>query len=131
MVVAFAAVAVAAGSTASAATWISALQPSAGGGIHVFVQPVPDGGYVYLLYYDGPPGSGKTLVCGLHLRGVGDAPPPLVAPESVRSAIGGQSYRRTPDRVVSVSDNEVLFLDRKNCAHRDPGPPRKARETGP
>jgi hypothetical protein len=96
-------------------------QPGSGG---VMTFRVPDGGYVYLIYYNGPPGSGKILVCGLHLRGVGEAPPPLIAPAKVRGAIGGQNYRRTPDRVISVAESEVLFLDRQHCAHRDPGPPR-------
>ena len=103
----------------------SGRQPSSGG---VETLVAPGGGYVYLLYYDGPPGSAKILVCGLQLRGVGGSPPPLVSPQRVRESIGGQSYRRTAQRVVSVSDREILFLDREHCAQRDPGPPRRKPE---
>lgn len=103
-------------------------QPSSGG---VMTFRVPSGGYAYLLYNPGPPGSGKTYLCGLHLRGVGYSPPPLVNVAQIRSAIGGQNYRRTPDRVISIGDSDVLFLDREKCAHRDPGPPRKNRRRPP
>ena len=105
----------------------SGRQPSSGG-IETLVAP--GGGYVYLLYYKGPPGSGKILVCGLQMRGVGEDPPPLMSPASVRQSLGGQGYRRTPKRVVSVSDREILFLDRENCPQRDPGPPRRKTPSG-
>ncbi len=100
----------------------SGRQPSSGG-IETLVAP--GGGYVYLLYYKGPPGSGKILVCGLQMRGVGEDPPPLMSPAGVRQHLGGKSYRRTAERVVSVSDREILFLDREHCPERDPGPPRR------
>ena len=103
-------------------------QPSSGG---VMTFTVPNGGYAYLLYNEGAPGSGKIYLCGLHLRGGGHSPPPLVNVDRIRAAIGGQNYRRTPDRVISIGDSDVLFLDREKCAHRDPGPPRGSRRRAP
>jgi hypothetical protein len=101
----------------------SGRQPSSGG---VETLVAPGGGYVYLLYYDGPPGSAKILVCGLQR---------LSAAARV-SAAGPGEHRRPelsayrPTGGLGVRPRDPLPRPRTLCAARSRASAPQAGGTG-
>ena len=108
-------------------------QPTSGG---ITSMRLVKGVYFALYSYTEAHDVSSILVCGYSFRVSGSASLPLIPTAEIRSRlladsrtlqVGNRLYRKTPLRAISLYENAFFYVDRTQCAARDPGPPEPAR----